>query len=104
MTTAISKRLDKLELLADWHSVSRALVAEIRSIKRSLPNKAPERAFGVYDTAEPDNPQHAEVMQTKAGRSLRSELRKKFLAIERQEYRSGRLQPRRSGKSGSSDE
>lgn len=100
MTAAIAKRLDNLDASADWHSVSLASVADIRSIHRSLQNKPLERAFGVYDTAEPDNPEHAEVMQTKAGRSLRSELRKKFSAVDRRDYRSGRLQPCRSGKPG----
>ena len=71
MTAAISKRLGRMKPDAVWQSVSIASVAEIRKIQRLQPNKSPERAFGVYDTAEQDNCQHAEIMQTKAGRSLR---------------------------------
>ena len=93
MLAAIERRLHLLEPDVVWHSVSVASASAIRALTRTQENKAPERAFCVYDTAEPENVQHAEVMQTKAGRKLRSELRKQFGAVLRSEYRSGRLHP-----------
>lgn len=95
MQDAISARLKRLPPEGEWVSVSIAQTGSIKSIFRNQPQKDPERAFCVYDTAEPDNPLHAEVCQTKAGRKFRADLRNAFNAASRAVFRDGVLNPSR---------
>lgn len=104
MEAAIAGRLNAMRTSAEWHSVSIALVSDIRGIFVDQENNNLKQAFCVYDTAEPENVEHAEVMATKTSRRTRQELRSKFLAVGRCSYRSDLLQPIRSSEPSSSDE
>ena len=97
MGDAILARLSRLPEKSDWHSVSIASVADIRELCRRQKDKAPERAFCVYDTAEPGFPMHAEVCGTKASRKMRADMRDRFLAVPRAKFRDGLVNPVRTG-------